>query len=184
MMIETREIETGPDLVFDCSVGGDASAPLVLMLHGFCVSRYFWDNQIPVLATTGYFAVAPNQRGYAVGARPDPTLFDNYRIDKLIGDANDIVTSVGHGDQRFHLVGHDWGGSLAWIIADRWPERVASLTMLSRPHPASFARALKIDLEQPHRSRHAPTLRRPDGSDRAGDPAAHRRCRRRDRPSR
>ena len=96
MMIETREIETGPDLVFDCSVGGDASAPLVLMLHGFCVSRYFWDNQIPVLATTGYFAVAPNQRGYAVGARPDPTDFDNYRIDKLIGDANDIVTSVGH----------------------------------------------------------------------------------------
>ena len=66
-MIETREIETAPSLVFDCSVGGDASAPLVLMLHGFCVSRYFWDNQIPVLAATGYFAVAPNQRGYAVG---------------------------------------------------------------------------------------------------------------------
>jgi hypothetical protein len=47
-MIETREIETAPGLVFDCSVGGDALAPLVLMLHGFCVSRYFWDNQIPV----------------------------------------------------------------------------------------------------------------------------------------
>jgi pimeloyl-ACP methyl ester carboxylesterase len=153
-MIETREIETAPSLVFDCSVGGNPSAPLVLMLHGFCVSRYFWDNQIPVLAAAGYFAVAPNQRGYAAGARPDPTDFDNYRIDKLIGDANDIVTGVGQAARRFHLVGHAWGGSLAWIIADRWPERIASLTMLSRPHPASFARALKIDLEQPHRSRH------------------------------
>jgi pimeloyl-ACP methyl ester carboxylesterase len=107
-----------------------------------------------VLAAAGYFAVAPNQRGYAAGARPDPTDFDNYRIDKLIGDGNDIVTGVGHSGRRFHLVGHDWGGSLAWIIADCWPERIASLTMLSRPHPASFARALKIDLEQPHRSRH------------------------------
>jgi pimeloyl-ACP methyl ester carboxylesterase len=144
-MIDTHQIETAPGLMFDCSVGGRASAPLVLMLHGFCVSRHFWDNQVPVLAAAGYFAVAPNQRGYAVGARPNPADFDNYQIDKLIGDANDIVARVGHGDQRFHLVGHDWGGSLAWIIADRSPERIASLTMLSRPHPASFARALKID---------------------------------------
>lgn len=124
-MIEVREIETAPGLVFDCSIGGDAAAPLVLMLHGFCVSRYFWDNQIPVLATAGYFAVAPNQRGYAAGARPDPTNFDN-------GDAHDIVTGVGHGGRRFHLVGHDWGGSLAWIVANRWPERIASLTIRSR----------------------------------------------------
>jgi pimeloyl-ACP methyl ester carboxylesterase len=118
------------------------------------VSRHFWDNQVPALAAAGYFVVAPNQRGYAAGARPHPAEFDNYRIDKLIGDALDIVNAVGHGDRRFHLVGHDWGGSLSWIIADRWPERLASLTMLSRPHPASFARAMKTDPEQPHRSRH------------------------------
>jgi pimeloyl-ACP methyl ester carboxylesterase len=153
-MVETRNIETAPGMVFDASVAGVETAPLVLMLHGFCVSRHFWDNQIPALAEAGCFVVAPNQRGYAAGARPDPAEFDNYRIDKLIGDALDIVQAVGHGDRRFHLVGHDWGGSLSWIIADRWPERVASLTMLSRPHPASFARAMKTDPEQPHRSRH------------------------------
>jgi pimeloyl-ACP methyl ester carboxylesterase len=140
--------------VFDVSAGGLESAPLVLMLHGFCVSRYFWDNQIPVLTAAGYFAVAPNQRGYAVDARPDPADFDNNRIDRLIGDAVDVVREAGHGDRQFHLVGHDWGGSLSWIIADRWPERIASLTMLSRPHPASFARAMKNDPEQPNRSRH------------------------------
>jgi pimeloyl-ACP methyl ester carboxylesterase len=153
-MIETRKIATAPGLVFDCSVAGSGGAPLVLLLHGFCVSRYFWDNQLPALAQAGYFAVAPNQRGYAAEARPDPADFDAYRVDKLIGDALDIVKAAGHAGRRLHLVGHDWGGSLSWLIADRWPERLASLTMLSRPHPAAFARAMQTDPEQPHRSRH------------------------------
>jgi pimeloyl-ACP methyl ester carboxylesterase len=153
-MIEIREIETAPGLVFDASVAGAAAAPLVLLLHGFCVSRHFWTNQIPALAAAGYFAVAPNQRGYAAKARPDPANFANYDIEKLIADALDIVEAVGRGGRRFHLVGHDWGGSLSWIIADRHPERLASLTMLSRPHPAAFARAMREDPEQPHRSRH------------------------------
>jgi len=142
-MIETRRIKTAPGLVFDVSVGGAEDAPLVLMLHGFCVSRHFWNNQIPALAAAGYFAVAPNQRGYSADARPDPTDFDSYRVDRLIGDALDIVAAAGHGERRFHLVGHDWGGSLAWLIADRYSERLGSLTMLSRPHPAAFARALR-----------------------------------------
>jgi pimeloyl-ACP methyl ester carboxylesterase len=154
LTIETRRIETAPGLVFDVSATGADDAPLVLLLHGFCVSRHFWDNQLPALAQAGYFALAPNQRGYSADARPDPTDFDKYRIDRLIGDALDIVAASGRGERRFHLVGHDWGGSLAWLIADRWPERLASLTMLSRPHPASFARAMKEDPEQPHRSRH------------------------------
>src|SRR5258708_850425 len=153
-MIETRNIETARGLVFDASLAGSETAPLVLMLHGFCVSRHYWDNQVPALAAAGYFVVAPNQRGYAAGARPDPADFGNYLVDKLIGDALDIVKAVGHEGRRFHLVGHDWGGSLSWIIADRWPERLASLSMLSRPHPASFARAMKTDREQPNRSRH------------------------------
>jgi pimeloyl-ACP methyl ester carboxylesterase len=121
-MIETRRIKTAPGLVFDVSVGGAEDAPLVLMLHGFCVSRHFWSNQLPALAAAGFFAVAPNQRGYSADARPDPT---------------------------------DFGGSLAWLIADRYPERLGSLTMPSRPHPAAFARALAMpDGEQKHRSRH------------------------------
>jgi len=154
-MIETRRIKTAPGLVFDVSVAGADAAPLVLLLHGFCVSRHFWDNQLPALAEAGYFAVAPNQRGYSVDARPDPQDVDNYRVDRLIADALDIVAVAGQGNRRFHLVGHDWGGSLSWLIADRYPERLATLAMLSRPHPASFARALTMpDGEQAHRSRH------------------------------
>ena len=137
--METRSLETAPGMVFDVSVEGDDDAPLVPMLHGFGVSRFFWNAQVHAVAEAGYFAVAPNQRGYAAGARPDPADHASYRVDRLIGDALDIVAAVGHGDRRFHLVGHDWGASLAWQIADQHPERLASLTILSRPHPLAFA---------------------------------------------
>jgi pimeloyl-ACP methyl ester carboxylesterase len=92
---------------------------------------------MPALAETRCLAVAPNQRGYSADARPDPGDFESYRVDRLTGDAVDIVAAAGHGERRFHLVGHDWGGCPAWLIADRYPERLASLTMLSLPHPAS-----------------------------------------------
>jgi pimeloyl-ACP methyl ester carboxylesterase len=161
-MIETRRITTAPGLTFDTSVAGDEKAPLVLMLHGFCVSRYLWDAQVQALGDAGFYAVAPNQRGYAAEARPDPADFSNYEVDKLIGDAMDIVAAVGGPECRFHLVGHDWGGSISWFIADRYPERLASLTMLSRPHPASFAHAMQADPEQPTRSAHHVWLKDPD----------------------
>src|SRR3712207_8403049 len=66
------KVETGPGLVFDVSIAGDAAAPLVLLLHGFAVSRHLYDAQLPALAEAGFFAVAPDQRGYSPGARPDP----------------------------------------------------------------------------------------------------------------
>jgi pimeloyl-ACP methyl ester carboxylesterase len=154
-MIEHRRIETEPGLVFDVSVAGQPGRPLVLLLHGFAVSRHLYDAQLPTLAAAGYLAAAPNQRGYSPGARPDPAAHPGlYDIDLLIDDALALATAIGDGTRRFHLVGHDWGGSLAWEIAARHPDRLASLTMLSRPHPGAFARALRVDLEQPRRSRH------------------------------
>ena len=111
MTIETRIVRTAPGMDFDVSVAGDPNRPLVLMLHGFCVSRHYWDAQAVALAEAGYFAAAPNQRGYAPGARPDPAEHANYTIDVLIGDAMAIVAGLGHGERRFHLAGHNWGGS-------------------------------------------------------------------------
>ena len=161
--MEVRKIKTGPGLEFDCSVAGAPDGALVLFLHGFGVSRHFWGRQVPALADAGYLAVAPNQRGYSPGARPDPKDLDAYRIDQLVGDALDIVAAVGGRGSRFHLVGHDWGGSLSWIIAAQHPERVCSLTMLSRPHPASFLRALAMpDGEQKRRSGHHTAFLEPD----------------------
>ena len=149
-------------MVFDASIGGADSAPLVLMLHGFGVSRYLWNAQVLALARAGFLAVAPNQRGYAVDARPDPSDHGSYRVDLLIRDVFDIVAALGHADRRFHLVGHDWGASLAWQIADQHPERLGSLTILSRPHPLAFNRALNLpDGEQARRSRHHTTFLHP-----------------------
>ena len=74
-----------------------------------------------------------------------------------------IAERCGRADRRFHLVGHDWGGSLAWAIADRTPERLASLTILSRPHPIAFNRALALpDGEQTRRSAHHKWFLEPD----------------------
>jgi pimeloyl-ACP methyl ester carboxylesterase len=151
-MMETRNLQTAPGMVFDVSVEGDDHAPLVLMRHGFGVSWSFWNAQMHAVGEAGYFAVAPNQRGYAAGARPDPADHSSYHVDRLINDALDIVAAVGHGNRRFHLVGPDWGASLAWQIADQHPDRLASLTILSRPHPLAFARALEMtDGEQRRR---------------------------------
>ena len=161
--MDVRRIKTAPGLEFDCSLAGSPDGVPVLLLHGFGVSRHFWDRQVPALADAGYFAIAPNQRGYSPGARPDPKDLDAYHIDRLVGDALDIVAAAGHGGRRFHLVGHDWGGSLSWIIAARHPERLRSLSMLSRPHPASFLRALALpDGEQKRRSGHHTAFLDPD----------------------
>ena len=152
-MITVENIALAPNLIFDVSTAGPKDGPLVLMLHGFGVSRFFWNAQVEALAAAGYRAAAPNQRGYAINARPDPGDHASYHIDLLINDALNLATALGR--KRFHLAGHDWGGSLSWHIADQKPERLASLTMLSRPHPRAFLAALALpDGEQKRRSAH------------------------------
>src|SRR6266850_3508347 len=100
-MIESHKIETGPGLVFDVLVGGDAGAPLVLLLHGFSESLHMWRAQLPALAAAGYRALAPSQRGYSPGARPDPADTASYHFDRLVADALDLVAACGHADRRF-----------------------------------------------------------------------------------
>jgi pimeloyl-ACP methyl ester carboxylesterase len=162
-MAELQKINTGPGLVFNAWVDGAAGAPLVLLLHGFAESFHMWRSQLPALATAGYRVVAPSQRGYSAGARPDAADFANYQFDRLVADAMNVAAASGYADHRFHLVGHDWGASIAWGIADRHPERLASLTVLSRPHPNAFNRALHLpDGEQAQRSRHHKAFLEPD----------------------
>jgi pimeloyl-ACP methyl ester carboxylesterase len=154
-MIDLKKITLAPDLTFDVMVCGAEHRPSVLLLHGFAESLYMWRSQMPALAAAGYRAVAPSQRGYSPGARPDTREPANYGFDHLMNDALSITAACGGASGRFHVVGHDWGGSIAWGIADHYPERVASLTVLSRPHPNAFNRALAApDGEQKQRSSH------------------------------
>jgi pimeloyl-ACP methyl ester carboxylesterase len=154
-MTDLQTIVTEPGLSFDVLASGPADAPLVLLLHGFAESFHTWREQIEALAAAGYRAVAPSQRGYCAGAQPDPRDPSNYEFDKLADDAMEIAARCGAAGKRFHLVGHDWGGSIAWGIADKHPGRLASLTILSRPHPVAFNKALMApDGEQARRSAH------------------------------
>ncbi len=160
------QISISPTLTFDALVAGEDGAPLVLLLHGFAESMNCWRAQVTALSDMGYRAVAPSQRGYSPGARPDPRDASHYHIDRLMDDAMAIVAASGHGDKRFHLAGHDWGGSIAWALADRAPERIASLTILSRPHPNAFNRALQMeDGDQAQRSRHHKAFLEPGAAD-------------------
>jgi pimeloyl-ACP methyl ester carboxylesterase len=150
--IRTFEV-TVAGLIFEVDVAGALDQPLVLLLHGFPQTSYAYRHALPALARAGYCAVAPNQRGYSPKARP-PEL-SAYATEYLLADALGLIDVIRPlGGARFHLVGHDWGGQLAWLLATQHPERLRSLSVLSRPHPAAFAAAFKTDAGQSERSRH------------------------------
>jgi pimeloyl-ACP methyl ester carboxylesterase len=160
-----EKIAIGPDLVFDAITAGAPGNPLVLLLHGFAESMHCWQAQVTALGDMGYRAIAPSQRGYSPGARPDSREFSHYLMDRLMDDAMAIVAASGYAEARFHLAGHDWGGSIAWGLADRYHERIASLTILSRPHPNAFNHALATDDQQAQRSKHHKAFLEPDAAD-------------------
>lgn len=157
METQTRSF-TVDGLGFTVDTAGPDSGVPVLMLHGFPQTRHMWRHQLRALATAGFHALAPDQRGYSRGARPAEV--EAYAIDRLTGDALGLMDACGA--RRFHLAGHDWGGQLAWLIAAANPQRVATLTVLSRPHPAAFVRALAEDPEQAKRSQHHRGFRESD----------------------
>src|SRR5215212_7668011 len=102
--VEARAITTASGLTFTADVAGSADGPLVLLLHGFPESRHSWRAALPELARAGYRSVAPDQRGYSPGARPDPADLSNYAFDKLVADAIEIAAAAGYEGKRFHQV--------------------------------------------------------------------------------
>ncbi|MEU7059305.1 alpha/beta hydrolase [Streptomyces sp. NPDC046197] len=134
--------------VFDAIVAGPPEGRPVLMLHGFPQTGLVWQRQIAALAARGYRVVAPDQRGYSPGARPERP--EDYRIGLLVEDVVAITEELGWA--AFDLVGHDWGGAVAWWTAHAHPGRVRTLTVVSTPHPGALATALRTDEDQRKRS--------------------------------
>jgi pimeloyl-ACP methyl ester carboxylesterase len=110
----------------------------VLLLHGFPQDHTCWDAVAPVLRDAGHQVVAPDLRGADPANRPEGR--SSYRLPLLVADVVRIADAHGFG--RFHLAGHDWGGALGWAVAAEHPDRVASWTSVSTPHPAAMVWSL------------------------------------------
>jgi pimeloyl-ACP methyl ester carboxylesterase len=122
--------------------------PVVLLLHGFPEFSYSWRYQLSALAAAGYRAVAPDLRGW--GQTDKPRGVDGYTVPTLMQDLLGLVRHLGV--EQIHLVGHDWGGVLAWFLAHHHPHIVQSVTVLNAPHPAGYTQVLRSHPSQLLRS--------------------------------
>lgn len=127
---------------------GSRYGPLVILLHGFPEFWYGWRRQLQPLAEAGFRAWAPDQRGYNLSEKP-PGISD-YRLEELAGDVLGLIDAAGV--EKCYLVGHDWGGAVAWWVALRFPERIHKLAILNMPHPAVLKETLFSSLSQLRRS--------------------------------
>ena len=117
---------------------GPRDGPPIVALHGFPQDSRAWDSVSRQVSSQGCRVLAPDQRGYSPGARPSAT--DAYRMRELV---EDVVALFDAADlETAHLVGHDWGGAVAWAVAAAHPDRLRTLTVLSTPHPLAMAKAL------------------------------------------
>jgi pimeloyl-ACP methyl ester carboxylesterase len=106
-------------------------APLCLLLHGFPEFWYAWRHQIPVLRDAGDRVVAPDLRGYNLSGKPPGVA--SYRLEVLCADVEQLIAELGHNDAV--LIGHDWGGLIAWHYAMRRPQTIRRLVVMNCPHP-------------------------------------------------
>ncbi|HVW43538.1 MAG TPA: alpha/beta hydrolase [Amycolatopsis sp.] len=148
-MIEHVSIPT-PAGDFDAIAAGPEDGRPVLLLHGFPEAAICWEHQVAVLGHRGYRAVAPDQRGYSPGVRPEAVA--EYGIASLVGDVLAMADELGWS--RFDLVGHDMGANVGWWTASEHGDRVRTLVAVSTPHPGALAHALRTDEEQQMRSQY------------------------------
>jgi len=140
---EFRQVALGTGVTLNVALAGDPDAPPVILLHGFPESHRTWREIAPRLE--GRFRlIMPDQRGYAGSDKPLGKA--NYRTDRLVDDVFALADALSV--DRFALVGHDWGGAVAWATALRHDPRLERLAIVNSPHPAIFAKTLIEDTDQ------------------------------------
>ncbi len=142
-----------------CVVRGEG--PLILFLHGFPEFWYEWKDQLAEFGKD-HMAVAPDMRGYNLSTKPDD--LEQYRMSYLVEDVREIAEHYSK-DTKFVLVGHDWGGAVAWAFAIEHPDYLEKLVIINAPHPGVFERLLAGDEAQQKASQYMLTYRRPDAED-------------------
>ncbi len=108
---------TRGDLTFELDDAGPLGGETVVLLHGFPTDRTSWHRMAPLLHAAGLRTLAPDQRGYSPGARPPGRAA--YRLEELLADVLALLDAAGV--ERAHVVGHDWGGAVAWLLAGNHP---------------------------------------------------------------
>jgi len=148
-------LPTGVEL--DVAVAGLPTNPPIILLHGFPESHRTWRHQIADLAED-HFVLAPDQRGFARSSKPEGVT--NYTPDKPVADM--IALADRFDLKRFTLVGHDWGGAIAWMAALNHPDRVARLIIINAPHPFIFQKSMFDDMAQREASQYIRAFRNTD----------------------
>jgi len=127
---------------------GPQDGQMILFLHGFPEFWYAWRKQIHYFAQKGYLVVAPDQRGYNLSDKPQGIA--SYKIDEL---AKDIVGLIdAYGRKQIFLVGHDWGASVSWWVALKYPDRIKKLVIMNVPHPKVMAKTMFTNPKQMEKS--------------------------------
>ena len=126
-------------LTFDVHEGGPSDGRPVLLLHGFPQDHREFDQLAPRLHEAGLRTYALDQRGYSPGARPAPVA--DYRLSEPTADAIAVLDALGI--ESAHVIGHDWGAQVGWLLAAHHPERITTLTAVSVPHPRALRLALR-----------------------------------------
>lgn len=139
---------TANGLRLHCVTAGEG--PLMLFLHGFPEFWYEWRHQLREFGSD-HLAVASDLPGYNLSEKPAG--LDQYRVEVLVGHIRDLADHFREG-KKFILVGHDWGGALAWVFATLHPECLHKLVIVNAPHPAIFGRLLASDSDQQHASQY------------------------------
>ena len=150
MELEHSTIETNGIKLHIVQAGPQSGVPVIL-LHGFPEFWYGWRRQIPALVAEGCRVIIPDQRGYNLSDKPKGV--KNYSTDILVQDIVGLIDALGY--EKVNLVGHDWGGIVAWTLANKYPDRLHRLGILNVPHPAAMRKFLSRDLDQMRRSWYA-----------------------------
>jgi pimeloyl-ACP methyl ester carboxylesterase len=115
------------------------SVPLVVFLHGFPEFWWSWREQLTAVAAAGMWAVAPDMRGYNESDKPEGVA--SYEVEKLAADVAGLIRALGR--EKAIVVGHDWGGAVAWMFAQEHPELLERLAILNVPHPLAFMKGIR-----------------------------------------
>ena len=133
--------------------------PLLVLLHGFPDFHYTWRDQIPALSKH-FQVVALDLRGYNESDKPEGV--ENYKMEKLVAD---VIAVLDHFKrEKMVLVGHDWGGAIAWNVAMTHPDKVDRLIILNLPHPNGLIRELANNPEQAKASEYARNFQEPEAA--------------------